>query len=156
MRSFSLFLKANRLVQNVYFLHGETASILDFNNSYVPSFSSSSFWCWWRPVSQDLLRKRPTVCADGGNWACRVRLPGKMSTLLCARVWFRRQVLREPLRGLPHRLSGEETDLRGAQQRLLLQRSVFLTITLAVEDFLYKAENIGKMKVLETEDLVWL
>lgn len=60
--------------------------------------------------------------ADGGNRPRRVRVPGKVPALLRAGVRLGRQVLREPLRGLPHRLPGEETHLRGAQQGLLLQR----------------------------------
>lgn len=60
--------------------------------------------------------------ADGGNRPRRVRVPGKVPALLRAGVWLGWQVLREPLRGLPHRLPGEETHLRGAQQGLLLQR----------------------------------
>lgn len=60
------------------------------------------------------------MCADGRNRPRRVCLPGEMPALLRAGVWLGRQVLREPLRGLPHRLPGEETDLRGAQQGLLL------------------------------------
>lgn len=51
-----------------------------------------------------------------------MRLPGEVSALLRAGVRLRRQVLREPLRGVPHRLPGEETHLRGPQQGLLLQR----------------------------------
>ncbi len=93
------------------------------------SCSSSPFWPRWRSLSEDLLWTGSTVCADGRNWPCRVCLPGKMPALLCAGVWLRRQVLREPLWGLPHRLPGEETDLCGAQQRLLLQR-YHLTVSL--------------------------
>lgn len=93
------------------------------------SCSSSPLWPGRRSLSEDLLRPGSTVCADGGDRPCRVRLPGKVSTLLCAGVWLGRQVLREPLRGLPHRLPGEETDLCGAQQGLLLQR-YHLTVAL--------------------------
>lgn len=95
----------------------------------LPALSnqSLSLWCsppWLRPesLSEDLLWTGPAVCADGGNRPRRVRLPGKMSPLLCSGVRLRRQVLREPLRGVLGRLPGAETDLRGAQQGLLLQR----------------------------------
>lgn len=99
-------------------------NLLIYSLSYKP-FSPcffSPFWPRRRSLSEDLLWTGPTVCADGRNRPCWVRLPGKMSALLCASVWLWRQVLWEPLRGLPHRLPGEETDLCGTQQGLLLQR----------------------------------
>lgn len=75
-------------------------------------------------MSEDLLRAGPAVCADGQHRPSRVRLPGEVPALLRAGVRLGRPVLREPLRGVPHRLPGEETDLRGAQQGVLLQRYV--------------------------------
>lgn len=84
--------------------------------------SSSSVRPGGKSLPEDLLWAGPAVRRDGGNRARRVRLPGEVPALLRARVWLRRPVLREPLRGVPHRLPGAETHLRGPQQRLLLQR----------------------------------
>lgn len=75
-----------------------------------------------KSLPEDLLRTGPAVRRDGGNRPGRVRLPGEVPALVRAGVRLRRQVLREPLRGVPHRLPGEETHLRGPQQGLLLQR----------------------------------
>lgn len=103
--------------------------ILSMEQTLLSSCSLSTLWPWRRSLPEDLLWTGSTMCADGRNWPGWVRLPGKMSALLCACVWLRRQVLRKPLWSLPHRLSGEETDLCGAQQGLLLQR-YHLTVVL--------------------------
>lgn len=83
--------------------------------------------------------------ADGGNRPRRVRVPGKVPALLRAGVRLGRQVLREPLRGLPHRLPGEETHLRGAQQGLLLQR-YRLAVVLVRRRRWGTLHTVGKMK----------
>lgn len=84
--------------------------------------SSSSVRPGGKSLPEDLLWAGPAVRRDGGNRPRRVRLPGEVPALVCARVWFRRPVLREPLWGVPHCLPGTETYLCGPQQRLLLQR----------------------------------
>lgn len=91
-------------------------------NTFPPSLSSSPFRPGRGSLPQDVLRPGAAVRSDAGNWPRRVRLPGEVSALLRAGVRLGRALLREPLRGLPHRLPAEETHLRGAQQGLLLQR----------------------------------
>lgn len=84
--------------------------------------------------------------ADGRNRPRRVRVPGEVPALLRAGVRLGRQVLREPLRGLPHRLPGEETHLRGAQQGLLLQRYRLALVLIRRRCGTAALHSVGKMK----------